>query len=315
MSGLKHPFALMALVVLVVTGAATCMLRADEPTRGVVRANSASGDMDAETARLRELARRFAEREPGASSSGSASTPAAPEPPSHPDNRAAPAGNRRPGAESAGPVSQSRQSSDRAGQPLGEPGEAGDDASPGTWRLGPSGDRDGAVAGDNEQSGGGTSWVLQTLMSLGVVIGLILLLRAVWMRLSGQPRVAPSTPIVEVLSRTAVAPRNHILLLRIGHRILIVGDSGSGMRTLASVEDEHEVADLLAAVDAAQDNSISRNFQHLLGRFGASHEQGVWDGEEDGRDNSEHFFDRARNNVSGLTSRIRMLSGRKGGDL
>ncbi len=162
--------------------------------------------------------------------------------------------------------------------------------------------------------GGSGSWILDTLTSLGIVIGLILLLRWVWSRLSGQPTAtAASAGVVEVLSRTTIAPRNHVLLLRIGHRILIVGDSGSGMNTLATVEDEHEVADLLAAVSASKENSITRNFQQLLGRFGAGHDEIDWDEQADGRDDAEHLLDRTQNNLSSLTSRIRNFT-RKGGD-
>jgi len=60
---------------------------------------------------------------------------------------------------------------------------------------------------------------------------------------------APQGGIVEVLSRTTVAPRSHVVLMRVGTRILVVSDSPAGMRTLASVEDAEEVAELLGAID------------------------------------------------------------------
>lgn len=170
---------------------------------------------------------------------------------------------------------------------------------------------------------GDAGWVLQTITALGIVLGLLLLLRWGWMRLSGT-QTAAATPVVEVLSRTPVAPRSHVLLLRIGPRILIVGDSGGGLRTLGSVDDEQEVADLLGAINAGRPDSISRNFQQLLSRFGSAQDEqaqsgafdpahaGPWDVEDDGRDHAEHLFDRTRHNLSGLASRIRTLS-RKGG--
>ena len=169
---------------------------------------------------------------------------------------------------------------------------------------------------------GEDGWFLQTFMSLAVVVGLIFLLRWGWMRLGGGQTVS-STPVVEVLTRTAVAPRNHVLLLRVGQRILVVSDSGGGMRTLASVDDQQEVADLLAAVNASKADSLSRNFQQLLSRFGTTYDEARrgasgsgkldWSDGDDGRDDAEHVYDRARDNVSGLASRIRGLA-RKGGE-
>jgi len=170
------------------------------------------------------------------------------------------------------------------------------------------------------------SWVLDTVTALGVVVGLIFLLRWLYMKISGQPTsTRPASSAVEVLSRTTVAPRNHVLILRVGNRLLVVGDSNNGMRTLANIEDEEEVANILATVSAGQTNSVSRSFSQLLGRFGASHDQtdlndpatlNAWANDDDGLDENEHLFDRARHNVSGLTSRIRTLSDKgKGGDL
>ena len=190
-----------------------------------------------------------------------------------------------------------------------------------------SGNNDTDSENDGSGLGGGGSWIFDTVTALGVVIGLILLLRWGYLKLSGQPSATrTASSVVEVLSRTTVAPRNHVLLLRVGHRILIVGDSGSGMRTLANIDDEQEVADLLASITAAQSNSVTKNFSQLLGRFGAAHDQvdpndpnaaAHWAAhDDDGGDDAEHVFDRARHNVSGLTSRIRTLTDkRKGGGL
>lgn len=148
-------------------------------------------------------------------------------------------------------------------------------------------------------------WPLQTLGALGVVIGLILVAKWAWGRFGGGV-VARSTPAVEVLSRTSVAPRNHVLLVRVGGRILVLGDSASGLRTLADVTEPDEVASLLEAVTAARTNSISESFSQLLNhnvadppRHAARHEGG---------DDIEHRVDRARDSVSGLLATVRALS-------
>src|SRR5690606_38166243 len=94
-------------------------------------------------------------------------------------------------------------------------------------------------------------WILKTVTALGVVLGLIYLLRYLWIKLTGQVPASSHTAVVEVLSRTTIAPRNHVLLMRLGQRILVVSDSGSGMNTLANIDDPQEVASLLANVTAS----------------------------------------------------------------
>ena len=150
------------------------------------------------------------------------------------------------------------------------------------------------------------SWILSTLTSLGLVIALILLARWGWTKMGGTVATRSSS-VVEVLSRTTVAPRNQVLLLRVGGRVLVVGDSSAGLRTLANIEDPDEVANVLEAVTAAKGNSISQGFSQLLsstdGDFKRQHRL-----VEEGGDNGEFRFDRARDSVSSLLSRVRNLS-------
>ncbi len=148
--------------------------------------------------------------------------------------------------------------------------------------------------------------LLQTLAALGLVIGLILLLRWAWGKIHGATRIGQS-PVVEVLSRTAVAPKNHVILLRVGDRILICGDAPGGLRTLAEVDDPEQVAGLLAAISAAAPNSRTRNFNQLLRRFHAERDRSA-----EGDHDDEDRVDRARDSVSGAMSRIRTLAGGRG---
>ena len=137
---------------------------------------------------------------------------------------------------------------------------------------------DAAVAGG---SAGGA--VLSTAGALGLVIGLVLAGRWAAVRFGGAAvTVARPSPAVEVLSRTAVAPKNHVLLLRVGRRVLVVNDAGQGLRRLAEIDADDEVADLLrhsvaasrggagVDTDALADPSARGEpaFRGLLERFG-----------------------------------------------
>ncbi len=155
--------------------------------------------------------------------------------------------------------------------------------------------------------------LLNTLAALGVVIGLIFLLRAVVTRVSGRGAVAAQSPMLEVLTRVSVAPRQHVLLVRIGNRILVVGEaSTTGLRTLADIDDPEEVAGLLAQAVAHQPNSMTRSFNQLMQRFNRQHPPDIMPDTQslieqiDDTDNTR----RAQSQVSGLLSRVRHLSKR-----
>lgn len=133
---------------------------------------------------------------------------------------------------------------------------------------------DAGQAGSGSMSDG---WLLSTLAALGVVLAIVFGLR--WVLKRGgvvSPSVA-SGSVVEVLSRTTVAPRSHVVLMRVGQRILVVSDSTAGMRTLASVQDPEEVAELLGAVDASKASSMTQNFGSVMKKL-----SGQWSEDEAG---------------------------------
>ena len=155
-------------------------------------------------------------------------------------------------------------------------------------------------------------WVVKTVVALGVVIGLILLLRVVLARVSG--RVTSSLPgtVVEVLGRVSIAPRSHLLVLRLGRRILAVAETPSGLNTLADINNGEEVADLLKSIAQTRPGSESQRFSRLMGRFDSDYgdEQSI---EEEGDDQDEFRVVRTRDRVMNLISRIRATAGRGDG--
>lgn len=165
---------------------------------------------------------------------------------------------------------------------------------------------------NNKLGLGGSKWFFQTIGALAAVFVAILFARAILSRALGRSAVSKSSALLEVLARVNVSPRLQILLIRTGKRVLLVGESSSGLRTLADIQDPEEVAGLLAATAADQSNSISRNFNQLLSRFNGEYGDKQRRLEE-GSDAAEHQVDRTRDQISGLVSRIRHLNlGKKG---
>lgn len=175
--------------------------------------------------------------------------------------------------------------------------------------LGPTdateGDREKLADGSSDQS-----WMLQTLAALGVVIGLILLVRAVLQRLGGGQAGPAGKGLVEVMARSSIGPRTQVLFLRINQRVVVVAQSSSGLQTLTELSDPEDVAWLLGQVESSKPMSISRGFQHLMQRAERDYNRAEMAGAEDGTDEQEQYVDRTRSQLSGLLNHIRTLKQR-----
>ena len=112
---------------------------------------------------------------------------------------------------------------------------------------------------------GGVNWT-KLAMSMFIVLGLIVALRyvAVWF-LPGA-RVGGGGRGVRVLGRTAIAPRQQILLLHVGRRVLVVGDSAGTMSPLANIDEPDEVAELLGQMSQTTPTNAASRFKALFGR-------------------------------------------------
>ncbi len=123
----------------------------------------------------------------------------------------------------------------------------------------------------DSRSGGVTS----ILIALGLVIVLILGVAKVVHRknpfaVTGVPREA-----VDVLGRRTVDPRNSIYIVRVGPKILLLGNSATGLTTLSEIDDPIEVASLANICRATSErpsNDPLAWFKGLIGRRPASGE-------------------------------------------
>jgi flagellar biogenesis protein FliO len=105
-------------------------------------------------------------------------------------------------------------------------------------------------------SGSDASGWLRTLGALAVVAGLIFAAR--WLlRRGGASGPAGQAGPMEVLARASVAPRQQLLLVRLGKRLVLIGAGGGTMSTLAEVSDQAEVDELMRSVKAAKGASFA----------------------------------------------------------
>lgn len=111
-------------------------------------------------------------------------------------------------------------------------------------------------------TGPGSWW--RVLGALVLVLGAILGMR--WLLRRGSATRNPAGPsrAVEVLSRTAVSPKQAVMLIRVGPRLLVVGAGTDSMNTLAEIDDPEQVSQLLGAVEQAKAHSLTNTFSKAL---------------------------------------------------
>jgi flagellar biogenesis protein FliO len=168
---------------------------------------------------------------------------------------------------------------------------------------------DQAVETSDAQSGArpvGPS-VGRVVLSLGGVAALIVGLGWAWRRmLAAQQTRGPEG--VTLVSRSLLTPRHQVLIVRVGRRLLVVGDSGHGMNLLCEVTDPAEAAELLADSGAVTGTEIDEedSYAAVLG-LGTDREPQMVD------DDAVPLapprgLDAARNDVRSLIERVRGLA-------
>ena len=152
----------------------------------------------------------------------------------------------------------------------------------------------------------------RVVIALILVIALIFILRALGRYLFPSVTSRGQSRVVEVLSRSALAPKQQVMLLRVGRRVIVVGDSGAQMNTLCEISDPDEVAGLVGQL-REEKTAAAAAFSSLFGRFNRRFSADE-DREETGpaaelRDEPEETaVSSAKGELDGLRERVRLLA-------
>lgn len=116
-----------------------------------------------------------------------------------------------------------------------------------------------------QPAGSGAFDVTRVLLALAGVVALIFLLRAAARRAFPGAAVQRANSAVKILARTSISPKQHLLVIQFGRRLVLVGDTGANLNPLCEITDADEIAGILAR---SRDESISaaRRFESLFGR-------------------------------------------------
>jgi len=131
------------------------------------------------------------------------------------------------------------------------------------------------------------SWT-RTIGALAGVVGLIVLLAWGYRAMSGGqvPLLgkARRPGLIEVISRTPLSARQSLCLVRIGPRMVLIGQSQDALRVLDVIDDPELVARLAGEVAQKRPGSSRQEFQHCLEHEASDYADEIHpDGTPDGR--------------------------------
>jgi len=122
----------------------------------------------------------------------------------------------------------------------------------------------------------GMSGIARTVGATALVIGLILLLRFAFVKLSGatgglRSQLGPSgkapSGVLFVLGRYPVSRGMSLVLLQLDQRVLLLSQTSSGFHTLAELSDPDEVTSIIRKARDENGDSLSAKFTGMLKKF------------------------------------------------
>jgi hypothetical protein len=116
-----------------------------------------------------------------------------------------------------------------------------------------------------------------------------------------------TTRAIEVMGSHVIGPRQRVLLLRVGKRLILVGHSSAGMNTLCEIQDPDEVASLLGQL-AAQSSAAARPFSAAMNWARGRSDEVTAESTQTPAPSDEAAVAATREELGGLMDKVRQLS-------
>jgi len=150
-------------------------------------------------------------------------------------------------------------------------------------------------------------------LALSGVIGLILLLRSLAGKFFPGTIAGGRVQSVKVVARCPLAPRQQVLLLQVGRRVVVLGDSASQLSCLCQITEPDEVAALLGQIQRDRTVSASSTFTSWFSRASDAFTDEEIERAEPNRDNADVPDEsptekEPADGLDGLTARVRRLA-------
>jgi flagellar biogenesis protein FliO len=154
----------------------------------------------------------------------------------------------------------------------------------------------------------GNLWDMQKIpLALGAVILLILAMRIVGKKMMAGGGAFKSSEVLSVILRSSVSPRQQLMLVKVGRRLVLVGTGGNDLSALCQIDDPNEVAELLGQIRAEKTASPASNFRAMFGKAGNAYEPGD-EPDEIEEQPASALGAAGGKDLSGITDRIRRIS-------
>lgn len=143
-------------------------------------------------------------------------------------------------------------------------------------------------------------------IALAVVLVAIFVTQKVWRRMGLPGAGGRASGALQVVSRLSVSPKQQVMLLRVGRRLVLVANNGQQMSPLCEIDDPEEAAAILGATASEQPTSSAASFSAVLGGEEKDFDERATAESEAARDEAE--LATTREELNGLMDRVRSMS-------
>ena len=144
------------------------------------------------------------------------------------------------------------------------------------------------------------------VLAMGVVIGLIVILRYVVSKMYPGVGASKGTKVVRVLSRSPIAPKQQVMLLQVGKRVIVIGDSAGQLSSLSEISDPDEVASLVGQLENVEVPVTGNRFSNLFNKAQDDFTDKPLAPQREPEPSQE--IEEAQTEISGLIERMRLLT-------
>jgi flagellar protein FliO/FliZ len=150
-------------------------------------------------------------------------------------------------------------------------------------------------------------------LAMGIVLGLIFLMRWAGYRFFPGAGVLRSGGAMKVLSRLVISPKQQLLMIQVGRRIVVVGDAGGQMSPLSEITDPEETSAMLLQLAEERSHHTIKGFGSLFHRAETTLEEKITTEQSkpsaaDLPSAPDPAIDNARGEISDLADKLRLLS-------
>ena len=140
--------------------------------------------------------------------------------------------------------------------------------------------------------------------ALAIVLAAIFALRWGSRKMLGLPVGGGPTSAIRILGRLTISPRQQLLLVHVGRRILVVANSGTAMSNLSEITDADEVATILGQVHRPHTADEPGAFSSAFAQASTEFDQEPKPQGQEG----DAALSETRAEIGGLLDKVRTLS-------